>query len=58
MGDVVARKWYREGYFIEGRGVLTQIQFAQADDSLCAAVYIQLAVDVLKMQHFEFAGAS
>ena len=48
-GYVVSQKWYREGYFIEGWGVLLQIQFAQAGDSLCAAVYIQLAVDVLKM---------
>ena len=41
----------------DGRG-LPQIQFAQADDSLCAAVYVQLAVDIHKMQHFEFAGDS
>jgi len=58
QGDVVSRKWYREGYFIEEGGVLAQIQFVQADDNLCAAVYIQLAVDVLEMQHFEFAGDS
>jgi hypothetical protein len=43
----------------DGRG-LPQIQFAQADDndSLCAAVYIHLAVDMFKMQHFEFTGDS
>jgi hypothetical protein len=58
MGTVVSRKWYREGYFIEGGGVLVLIRFAQADDSLYAAVYIQLAVDIHKMQHFEFAGDS
>ena len=48
-GYVVSRKWYREGYLIEGQGILQQIQFAEASDSLCAAVYIQLAVDMLKM---------
>jgi len=31
-------------------GVLPQIQFVEAGDSLCAAVYIQLAVDMLKMR--------
>ena len=32
-----------------------QIQFMEAGDSLCAAVYTQLAVDVLKM-HLDSAG--
>ena len=58
QGDVVSRKWYREGYFIEEGGVLTQIQFVQADDNRYAADCIQLAVDVLDIQHFEFAGNS
>src|SRR6266508_93258 len=46
---VVSRKWYREGYFSEGWKGLLRIQFAEAGDSLRAAVYIQLTVDVLEM---------
>ena len=37
-------------------GEITQIQFVRADDNLSGADYIQLAVDVPDMQHFEFAG--
>ena len=36
-------------------GVLAQIQFVEAGDSLCTTVYIQLAVDMLKM-HLDSAG--
>ena len=32
-----------------------QIQFAEAGNSLCAAVYLQLAIDMLKM-HLDSAG--
>ena len=38
--DVVIRKWYCGGYFVEGSGGLLQIQFAEAGDSLRAAVYL------------------
>jgi hypothetical protein len=46
------------GILLKREGVLAQIQFVQADDNLYAADYIQLAVDVLEMQHFKFAGDS
>ena len=36
----------RKGILLKG-GVLAQIQFAEAGNSLCAAVYIQLGVDML-----------
>ena len=38
----------RKGILLKG-GVLAQIQFAETGDSLRSAVYIQLAVDMLKM---------
>src|SRR5690349_1769178 len=46
---VVSRKWYREGYLLKDGRELPQIQFMEAGDSLCAAVYIELAIDMLKM---------
>lgn len=38
--DVVIRKWYREGYFVEEWGGLLQIQLMEAGESLRAAVYL------------------
>ena len=34
---------------LKGRKGLLQIQFTKTDDSLCAAVYIQLAIDMLNV---------
>jgi len=48
----------RRGILLKKEGELTQIQFVRAYDNLSGADYIQLAVDVPDMQHFEFAGDS
>jgi hypothetical protein len=44
------------GILLKKAGELTQIQLVHADDNLSAADYMQLAVDVPDMQHFEFTG--
>jgi len=43
------------GILLKEWGVLARIQFAEAGDSLRAAVYFQLSIDVLKM-HLDRAG--
>jgi|GEM_PF-3254067 hypothetical protein len=47
--NVVSRKWYWEGYFVEG-GVLEEIQSAEACNSLHVSIFSRIVLDMFMLR--------